>query len=175
MKRIDRVYQRLSSFEESTEKQSQVRPSIDDEIQEKIEKHRDELERHLSNDLNTPLALKSYFEIISLLEKTVLNGFPSSSLLAGFALRTLKELDAVFGIFYHLPEDHYLHQQRASSISMKEEQEEKEKEVLRLAEERHQLKRDKKFREADLLREKILQLGYRIHDTKYTFTLECIE
>jgi cysteinyl-tRNA synthetase len=102
-----------------------------------IEKYKKEFIESINDDLNIPKALSILWEVIKS------NHSPSEKLI------TIEEFDKIFGLNLCVIEKFEI-----------------PKDILSLVEEREKLRKEKKWDEADKIREKIQELGYKILDTK---------
>jgi cysteinyl-tRNA synthetase len=112
-------------------------------------KYRLMLEEALDDDLNVSVGLAVWFEFVNEIYK-----HKDTLSKAGVeeALDLFEEIDSIFGILVH-------------------EREEAPKKVVQLAEERELARKDKDWKTADELREKIKQLGYTVADDKEGYKL----
>lgn len=113
----------------------------------KIKELRQKFMLAMLDDLNTPLALSHYFKLISLLNRLINRGkYTRADLELG--RQTLVELGEFFQIIPGL------------------EMEVVPEVVLELVKQREELRRQKRYEEADELRKQIAELGYAVEDTK---------
>jgi cysteinyl-tRNA synthetase len=107
------------------------------------------LEEALDDDLNVSVGLAVWFEFVNEIYK-----HKDTLSKAGVeeALDLFEEIDSIFGILVH-------------------EREEAPKKVVQMAEERELARKDKDWKTADELREKIKQLGYTVADDKEGYKL----
>ncbi len=101
-------------------------------------KYLEKFEKAINEDLNTPKALAILWEMLR-----------NKKVNAGDKLKTLKQMDKVFGLDL-----------------LKQEKIEVPKKVEELVEEREKERNNKNWKKADKMREKIKKLGYYINDTK---------
>jgi len=123
------------------------RPSKEKTILVKqIKKWKEEFLKAMENDLNTPLALTHFFQILSLVNKKIdENSFSKDDLEA--ARKTIHELGEFFQIIPEIKE------------------EKPPKEVEELIKEREEARKRKDWQRADEIRERIRELGYVLEDT----------
>lgn len=95
----------------------------------------------ISDDLNMPKALSILWEVIS-------SDYPSSA-----KAETIFKFDEVLGLSL-----------KNSKQMLEKENKEMPEEVKKLFEERNRLRKDKKYEQADKIREKIIKLGFRVED-----------
>lgn len=116
-------------------------------IEEKVEKLRQEFQEAMDDDFNTPQAFASIFDLIRDLNVSL-----SDNSLDKNSIRKVKELmketDSILGI-------------------IPPKQEEFPSEVLELVEKREKFRKDKNWKEADNIRTEIQELGYEVEDTVY--------
>lgn len=110
-----------------------------------LEKYKDEFQEHINNDLNTPKAISTLQELIDSKEE------------AKNILATTYELDKVLGL---------------GLINV--EKEKIPEDVKLLAEHRELARKNKEFKEADRLRDKIKGKGFKVKDKKDGFEIERI-
>lgn len=106
-----------------------------------------EIEKALSDDFNTPKAIALIFELIHNFNKKITKRKISSSL-AKKTLNFFKNIDKIFGFL------------------IKREKEKIPKEIIDLVKEREKARKEKKWKVADRIREKVKELGYLIEDTE---------
>jgi cysteinyl-tRNA synthetase len=94
----------------------------------------------VNDDLNMPKALSILWEVVR-------SDYPSSA-----KAETLFKFDKVLGLSLN------------NSKSIVHKKEEVPEEVKKMLEERQTLRKEKKFAEADTIREKILEMGYKVED-----------
>jgi cysteinyl-tRNA synthetase len=111
-----------------------------------IETLRKEFLKAMENDVNTPLALTHFFEILSLVNKQIdQDSFSKDDLET--ARKTILELGEFFQIIPEIKEEKL------------------PREVEKLIQEREEARKKKDWKKADELREKIRELGYALEDT----------
>jgi len=140
-KKIEKIASALERIKENV-----GRPSKKKEFFVKhIQKLRKEFLKAMENDVNTPLALTHFFEIISLVNKQVdQDNFSKEDLEA--ARKTIHELGEFFQIIPEIKEE---------KLPM---------EVEELIQEREEARKKKDWKKADEIREKIRKLGYALED-----------
>jgi len=141
-KKIEKIASTLERIKEKVD-----RPSKKKAVFEKqIKKLRKEFLKAMENDVNTPLALTHFFKIISLVNKQIdQDSFSKKDLKA--AKKTIHELGEFFQIIPEVKEE---------KLPM---------EVEKLIQEREEARKKKNWKKADVLREKIRELGYALEDT----------
>lgn len=116
-------------------------------VEERVEKSRQEFEEAMDDDFNTPQAFASIFDLIR-----DLNVYLSDNSLDKNSIKKVKELmkeaDSILGI-------------------IPPKQEEFPNQVLELVEKREKFRKDKNWKEADNIRTGIQKLGYKVEDTVY--------
>ena len=115
-----------------------------------VDKAREDFVFHMDDDLNSPRAMASVFDLVAEVEETLGEGEvnrESADLFDGF----FDEINEVLGIFYTLPEDDV--------------EEDISEEIQALADERQEVRAEKDWAKADEIRDKLTQLGYAIEDT----------
>lgn len=110
------------------------------------EKFRQKFFKYLDDDINTPKAISVIFDLIKegnrLIDRKALNKKTVNEI-----IKLLKDIDKIFGL---------------NLFKVKEKIPQK---IINLAEKREKLRKEKKWSEADAIREKIKKLGYEIKDT----------
>lgn len=104
-------------------------------------KYLSEFERAMDDDINTPAALQSVWNLLR--DEKALGKF-----------RTLKKMDKVFGL--------KLFEKEKFEIPA---------EILKLAEEREEARKNRDWKKADELREKISKLGFAVEDKEKGFSI----
>jgi cysteinyl-tRNA synthetase len=134
---------------------------------------RDSLEVSLGDDLNTPQAMKYFFDLFHFLESfyssySYYQQNPERATeqenlysVFQFGSQTITEINEIFGFFYEIPSSHYLKQQQKEKESHLEMMKAK---VRELAEKRMEMKKCKLFQESDRIRKEIQDLGFDIKD-----------
>jgi len=106
-----------------------------------------EFKRAMDNDLNTPTAIATVFHLINrgnyLISKNKISFADRKDI-----LKTLRKFDRVFNFIF------------------KKEKIKIPKNILELLKKREKYRKEKKWKEADIIRKKIKKLGYKIKDTK---------
>jgi cysteinyl-tRNA synthetase len=118
-----------------------------------IESLRDSVFIHLADDLHSPKALASIFNIINNTKSEELDKSSKESLIELF-----NQLNQIFSAWTLAPKE--------------EEKNEIPENITKLAEERWQAKQDKNWALCDEIRRQILDLGWLIKDTKDGFSVE---
>jgi cysteinyl-tRNA synthetase len=119
---------------------------LDNEISSKLSQFRDQFESAMDDDLNTADAVTALFELVRYVN-SYFNEFTSKETV-GCAYETLTKLADVLGILYKTAE------------------EEISEEVMALINERSKARKQKDFARADIIRDKLLQLGIEVEDTR---------
>lgn len=114
---------------------------------------KDSIFKDLGYDLQVPKALATLFEFIN---EHPVNKFSQQD--ANNLLKLFRQLNKIFGVWRIEPRP-------KKTVEIPEE-------VIKLARERLEARKAKDFEKADLLREKISQLGFNILDTKEGYVLE---
>jgi len=141
-KKIEKIASTLERIKESVDRPSKKKVVFVKQIQTL----RKEFLKAMENDVNTPLALTYFFEIISLVNKQIdQNSFSKDDLEA--ARKTIHELGEFFQIIPEIKEEKL------------------PTEVEKLIKEREEARKKKDWKKADALREKIRELGYALEDT----------
>jgi len=121
------------------------------EIKKLAEKAKKDFEKALDDDLNTPLALKAIFDMIKAVNRTA----PISEKDAKLVLEMVFDADKIIGL--ELSEAgkvwHYL--------------EEAEKEARELILRRESLRSEKKWKDADSIRDRLKKMGIIVEDTAH--------
>ena len=141
-------------------------------------------EKAMSDDLNTPRATAELFALINYSEKlytspttstTSTTTAPPSSPTATqchLLLSTIQKMDRVFGLFYSVPVDYFSNIPLATSTGTGTGTDLTiPNDVITLAEERIVAKANKQYKESDVLRDRISELGYIIKDKKDGYDL----
>lgn len=141
-KKIEKITSTLERIKENVDKPSKKKTVF----VKQIETLKKEFLKAMENDVNTPLALTHFFEIISLVNKQIeQNSFSKDDLET--ARKTIHELGEFFQIIPEIKE---------KKLPM---------EVEKLIQEREEARKRKDWKKADALREKIRELGYTLEDT----------
>jgi cysteinyl-tRNA synthetase len=119
-------------------------------LEQVVTQARDGFVAHMDDDLNSPRAMASVFEMVSTVEDLLGDDSVDRSG-ADLVNEFLQELDQVLGIFYTLPDDN----QEASLTD----------ELQALVEEREAARSEKNWARADEIRDQFLELGYVLEDT----------
>lgn len=134
-------------------------------------------EEALCDDLNTPKASSHLFSVISLCEKAIKANQLSTDVAANL-LRILRLMDSVYGVFYTIPENNFSNSATNPSSAILSNQEEVmvpleqvPNEVVALANQRVEFKKQKKYDMADQIRDEILAKGYIVKDKKTGFEI----
>ncbi len=148
-KKIDQAKQELKKIDQLFSTLENVEEKESPETTKLIEKHQKEIDEALSDDFNTPNAVASLFSFITsinlIIDKT------NKTEIKEF----LKELDSIFNFIYAKEEERLLRYEEDIPEEIKE-----------LIKEREDLRENKDFDGADLIRKKIEEKGYLLEDTK---------
>lgn len=160
LRRIDKLLVALRSLQGPGEGDAALRAQAAEAVQA--------FEAAMCDDMNTPRAAAALFSLLSAGEKALKQGKPVAA--DGEAvLAAIAKMDSVLGVVYEVPAA-YFSSASASAASADDgcalPPAEVPAEVLALAEQRAALKADKRYAEADAVRLRILDLGYRIKDSK---------
>lgn len=123
-----------------------------------------DFEDAMCDDMNTPRATASMFELIVAVEKR-LHIAQCTAAQARAALEVLHRINKVYGVLYDMPQDYFPDNIAQDGESMVPE------EVIDLAKRRVALKAQSNYAEADTLRKRILELGYTVIDASDGYTL----
>lgn len=131
----------------------------DDEI---VSRCVQDFETAMCDDLNTPRAIASFHELIAYANKR-LQQTESKVDELNCILQGLHKMDKVFGIFYQPFSEEWPTKSIGDAQCMSYD------EAVSFAKKRWELKLEKKFIQADEIRQKLIACGYRIVDKKNTF------
>ena len=130
-------------------------------------------ERAMCDDLNTPKAIAALFQLIALIER-YLTIPPVPVSVIQYIFDIFKEMNEVLGISYTIPTtasttdtNSNTDTTTTSSIAVVMDNTiltSAHQEAVLLANERIKLKAERNFKEADILRERVAQLGFLIRD-----------
>ncbi|MCD6410598.1 cysteine--tRNA ligase [bacterium] len=112
----------------------------------RIQKFKKEFEGAMEDDFNTPKAMAIIFELIREVNPLLDQGTIDKRAIKEI-LEFLKSVDEIFGFIF---------EQKKAKIPKK---------IKKLAQRRAKLRKEKKWKEADRVREEIKKLGYEIQDT----------
>ncbi|MDO8341138.1 MAG: cysteine--tRNA ligase, partial [Candidatus Woesebacteria bacterium] len=130
---LEKIQNQLEIF-----KSNKDRSVISNEKLEKLDKYRNDFISSLNDDLNTPKALATLWEVIK-------SGIPSQD-----KYDLILDFDEVLG------------------LNLKESSDEKHEvpeNIKKLINERNKLRNEKRFEESDKIRDKIIELGFGVKDT----------
>ena len=131
-------------------------------------------EKAMSDDLNTPRATAELFALINYSEKlyttTPTTTASPTAIQCHLLLSTIQKMDRVFGLFYSVPVDYFSNIHLATSTGTGTDLT-IPNDVITLAEERIIAKANKQYKESDVLRDRISELGYIIKDKKDGYDL----
>lgn len=133
---INSFFARINEIEESGTENT--------ELLKDIENARDKFREALNDDLNTPNALAAFFEMVKAVNRDL-----DAEKVCGKALGAVREFMSEFNFIFDV---------------LDFSKEEIPQEVLDLAKKRDELRKQKKFREADEIRKQIKEMGYVIED-----------
>lgn len=142
---LERLYNCRDTLDRAI--QSAVTGSVSDEAEEIFNKRKNQFIEAMSDDLNTADALSTIFELVRELNIMSADLSVSKEQLEQGA-KLFDELTGVLGLLYN---------RNRSEIPQ---------EILDLAEERKEARKNKDFAKADMLRDKISQLGFAIEETR---------
>lgn len=141
-KNLNKIYQTAKRLRDYS-RQTKNKTSFD------LALYRRNFKKHLLNNLDTPQAIAVLFGLLTeanqLIDKNKLSRSEAQK-----TLKTLLEWDQVLGVKI----EETISQERALP-----------REVQKLIQEREKMRRAKKWKEADQIRQKIQKLGYKIEDT----------
>ena len=112
----------------------------------KIDKFKNKFEKAMEDDFNTPKAMAIIFELIREVNPLLDQGTIDKRAIKEI-LEFLKSVDEIFGFIF---------ERKKAKIPEK---------IKKLAQRRAKLRKEKKWKEADRVREEIKKLGYEIQDT----------
>ena len=133
-------------------------------------------EEAMCDDMNTPRASAALFVLVGIGEKAVKSGAVSPGE-ANAILSAVRRIDAVFGVFYEVPQAYFTPPADGSglqsSVDTKTALDAQSipPRVAELAQKRALLKSQKLFAEADEARAEIASLGYEVKDRKTEFDI----
>ena len=145
LKQSEATIQRIEEFKN---KLKNIKSGVEDkEMNSIIEESKNNFENALNDDLNTPQALASVFELIKKINPLIDSGNIKKKS-AKKILKFLEDTNRIFGISvkdgYKIP-----------------------KEIKKLSDQREKFRQEKRFSEADDLRSQITQKGYSVDDTQF--------
>jgi cysteinyl-tRNA synthetase len=145
IERIDEFIEKLKTQEAGGKSKGQKSKLV----RELVSKTKKDFERAMDDDFNTPRAISSIFRLITKTNQIIdKEGLTKKE--AEKTLHLLEEFDGVFNFLFPWP-------QEKKAIPKK---------VRDLASLREKYRRQKKFKEADKIREEIKKLGFLVEDTK---------
>jgi cysteinyl-tRNA synthetase len=130
----------------------------------------------MCDDMNTPRASAALFMLVGVGEKAVKNSAMSPAE-ANLIVNAILRMDAVFGVFYEVPQAYFTPPadgsglQSSSDVKAALDAGSIPPRVAELAEKRALLKSQKLFAEADEARAEIAALGYEVKDKKTEFEI----
>jgi cysteinyl-tRNA synthetase len=140
MEQAERNLQRIQEFIEKLKRVNSHQSSVIS-----IEKFRQKFFKYLDDDINTPKAIAVIFDLLKegnrLIDRKAMNKKTAAQI-----IKLLKDIDKIFG------------------LNLFKAKEKIPQEIIELAEKREKLRKEKKWSQADALREKIKKLGYEIKD-----------
>lgn len=144
-KELEKIDNFLEELERLIKKKTNLKPEKNElEFLAKIKK---EIQKALSDDFNTPKAIALIFNLIRNLNEKIGKEKISPSLVKE-VMDFLKEIDKIFGCL------------------LQKEKKKVPKKILQLVKKREKARKEKNWKVADEIREKIKKLGYLIEDTK---------
>jgi cysteinyl-tRNA synthetase len=185
LKRIDRALTRLSNIINSSTTISDAPSVAKNWNPEDVAESMQEFESAMADDLNCPRAMAHFFRVIKLAEKLANeaeNKLGGSMIGYAKVLQdTIMNMDKVLGVVYEVPlaffttpetRDSDIGGNASSGCSCRVLHDPAVTEhVKSLAERRAKMKDEKRFVEADNLREQIRDLGYEVKDFKEGFDI----
>lgn len=163
VKRIDSIRNRLTKADGDGEEGEAEMAGV-------IQKVKTEFCRALDDDLNTPRAAASMFSLVNACEK-MFKAERMGRKAAGMAMRSLEDMDRIFGIFY-VPE---LEESGENSAASSNSEDEAPSELLELLQQRAEARRAKDYARADEIRDTITKAGFTILDTSQGAKLQRLE
>ena len=147
LKQAERNLETIANF---LQRLSEVKKKgYDKRISKKLEKMKERFIKHLANDLNTPEALATLFEFIHEINRIMdKDKLPERN--AKEILHAIIDLDRILGF--------NLEKMKKVRIPKK---------IKKLLEKREKLRKEKRYAEADAIREKIRAMGYEVEDTPH--------
>ena len=149
---LDRLYNCRDSIDRAIE--NAPNGIVRDEAKTTFDNRKQQFVDALNDDLNTADAITALFELTRELNTMMLDKTVSREQLEA-GIKVFDEMTGVLGILYNRKKD-----------------DEIPNEVLELAEQRKQARKDKNFALADELRDKISSLGYLIEETRQGTTIK---
>ena len=144
LKQIEKTINNMIDFMDRIE-EAKPTSEYSESFSEKLKEYINKFEEAMDDDLNTPLALATVFGIISEANKALEENNISK-----------KNLDEVYGVMIKFD--------KVLGI-LKHEKEDIPKDVLDLADKREEARHNKKWEEADKIRNQIKEMGYLIEDS----------
>jgi len=144
---ISQTKKELERIDEFVDKLSRIK-TVDAHPQQILKGAKEEFEKAMEDDFNTPRAIAAVFEMISagnsLIDENKISGKDAKAILS-----FLKEIDEVFNLIF-----------------WKKEKQETPDEVMKLVKEREKRRKEGLWQKADEIRKQIKELGYWVEDTK---------
>ena len=138
-----KAFNKTEKYDETEDSYSRIQTKkvVDSEMQA--------FKEAVNNDLNTHEALQNFFALLDLADEKTKKGKVDNKEFS-YLSNAISKMNEFLGVYtdYEIP-----------------------KEIIDLAEEREKERKEKKFAEADLLREKINEKGYFIADLPNTFVI----
>ncbi len=146
---LERLYNAQTLFNEKYKKNNFriVMNKEDEEMVANIEKFKAEFEEAMDDDFNIPVAIAALFNFVKDVNKYI-----EKNDLAKEAMEKIKD---TFSTYLTL-----------LGIQKEEKEEVLEEDILRLIEERQKARAEKNWKEADRIRDKLLEMGIVLEDTK---------
>jgi cysteinyl-tRNA synthetase len=152
----------------------------EDDLIHEIDLCKLDFEASMSDDLNTPRAVAAFFKLISLAEKQVKQNQLSSKSMK-LILEQISNIDSVFGVLYNVPvfnneliidkHESAINTCQCDSAGNGQSIQDLLIKVEELANQRKILKENKKYKEADMIRDTVAAMGYGIKDTNQGFDI----
>ncbi len=147
LKQAERNLESLINFLQRLKKIN--KKGYDKTISESLEKMKEKFLKALADDLNTPEAFAVLFDFVHAVNKLIdENKIPKKN--AREIIEAMLDLDKVLG----------LNLKKALIFRIPEK-------IKKLLEEREKLRKEKRYKEADAIREKIRAMGYEVEDTPH--------
>ncbi len=164
LQKIDLTIRNLQSFLNIKKKCINEFDGKEEFVDEIVAKCVQDFETAMCDDLNTPRAIASFHELIGYANKRLQHGECNVDKLRN-VLQGLCKMDSVFGIFYQPNSEEWSSSKSvtvdAPCMSYDE--------AVSFAKKRWELKLEKKFSEADEIRQTLITNGYQIVDNKNSF------
>lgn len=156
LKRMDKV---MSKLEEIISNEGDLNDRMESPLYSEVEKHLQNFELALLDDLSMPRAAASLFGVVKVAERELKK--EDNLDVTGLVLvkRAIKQMDKVFGIFYEVPMSAEENEIEKSDVGVPDD-------VMKLVKARADAKEKKEWDLADDLRTRITELGFAVKDVK---------